>query len=191
MKAISVCDLKIIPELSNLSIFELVHPDNDKLVNPFLEIMGFDMEYPLHYTVSQHRTMQNKVKIGFVIRGEVNISRHHIAGEWSSLYERMVAAAVTDPSLCVELCKQMNTGLDYSSFTNSRGQDVETPENFPDSLSDPDEKRVLGEIRQLEAILFEIRGDQYNADGTLKMPEDYNTTITATKQRKRLKRSKG
>lgn len=191
MKAISVYDLKLIPELSHLTYFDMVHPDNDKLVNPFLEEMGFDLEYPLMYTVSQHRTLQNTVELGYVIRGEVNISRKHITGPWSSLYDRMVAAAVTDPSLCVELCRQMNTSLDYTAFTSRGSNSPGSPvDNFPEDLTDPDEQGILMQLQLLEEILFEIRGSQYKADGSLKMPADYHATEEEPKQRKRRKRSK-
>jgi hypothetical protein len=190
MKAISVYDLKIIPELAHLNYFELVHPDNDCLVNPFLGTMGFDLDYPLMYTVSQHRTLQNTVVIGYVIRGEVNISREHLTGPWGTLYDRMVAAAYTDPSLCVDLCRSMNMSLDQSAFIGSRHAADSAPENFPECLTNPDEKEILEQIQLLESILFDIRGSQYRLDGSLKMPDDYHTPEVEPKARKKHVRKK-
>lgn len=188
MKAISVYDLKLIPELKHLTYFDMVHPDNDKIVNPFLAEMGFDLDYPLIYTVSQHRTLQNTVEIGYVIRGEVNISRAHLMGPWATLYDRMVAAAYTDPSLCVALCQQMNTSLDYTAFSSRGSNSPGTPsENFPEELCNPNEGEILAQIRELEELLFQIRGSQYKEDGSLKMPIDYHQAEEAPKQRRKLR----
>ena len=181
MKSISVYDLKLIPELAHLSIFDLVHPDNDALVNPFLAEMGFDLDYPLMYTVSQHRTLQHKVEIGFVIRGETNINRKHVTGPWGTLDDRLAAAAITDPSLCAALCEQMNTGLDYGSFSDND----DGPESFPDSMCDPHEQQILTQIKQLEGVLLAIRGNQHKNDGSLKLAHEYHIVEEPIKQRKR------
>ena len=192
MKAISVFDLKLIPELKDMTIFDIVHPDNDKLVNPFLEIMGFDLQYPLMYTVSQHRTLQKDVKVGFVIRGELNVNRKHLTSEWSDVYDRVVAASYTDKSLCKELCEHMNSSLDYSAFHAGREDEVGKPSEFPQSLVNPDEDIITAQIRDLEAALFIIRGDQLKKDGSYKMPEDYHrqeeVEVKDTRGRKKLVR---
>lgn len=187
MKAISVYDLKLIPELEKLSIFDLIHPDNDKLVNPFLAVMGFDLDYPLIYTVSQHRTLQNKVVVGYVIRGEVNINREHLSSEWATLYDRMVAAAYQDPTLCKALCEQMNTSLDYSAFHSAKETENPKPVDFPVNQCNPDEIVITEQIKQLEELLFHIRGSQYKKDGSLKMPADYHEVEEEVKPKRRKK----
>ncbi len=172
MKAISVFDLRIIPQLAHLTHFDLIHPDNDCIVNPFLQVMGFDVRKGLNYTTSQHRTLQNKVEIGFVIRGEVNTSREHLTGPWADLQDRLTAAAITDPSLCRSMCAQLNSSLDFSSFGPDSSSGVV---DFPASLSDPKEGEILAQIQQLDELLDMIRGSQHKEDGSLKRPEDYQT----------------
>jgi hypothetical protein len=172
MKAISVYDLQVIEELAHLSIFDLVHPDNDKVVKPFLEIMGFDTEYPLHYTVSQHRTWANEVKIGYVIRGEVSIARKDLNGPWGTVLDKLVAADYQGGGLLQDMLSLMSTKLDYNAFHDCREPDPETLEQFPACLKNPDELELLAQIRQLEDILFEIRGNPYASDGNLRMPGD-------------------
>lgn len=186
MKAISVYDLQLIPELAHLTVFDMVHPSNDKLVNPFLGIMGFDLDYPLHYTVSQHRTIQNTVKVGYVIRGEVSITREHLTGPWATMDDRVAAAAYTDASFARELCAMMNR----TNFTATRGADSGPHEDFPAELCDPNEERIAGEIQQLEDILLQIRGSQFKEDGNRKMPEDYfpQPKVEEKPKRKRLTR---
>ena len=139
--------------------------------------MGFDLDYPLMYTVSQHRTLQNKVVIGYVIRGEVNISRAFLTGEWSDIHSRLVAASYTDKSLCSSMLEQMNSCLDYGAFHDGKAEDRKESEAYYSASygDDEEEQRILKEIKQLEDILFTIRGDQLKPDGNYKMPEDYLT----------------
>lgn len=187
MKYISVYDLQVIPELSKLSVFDLVHPDNDKVVYPFLEIMGFDTEYPIHYTVSQHRTMSNKVKIGYVLRGEVNINRQHLTGAWSTTIDKLVAADYQGGGLLNELLSLQNTSLDYSAFHSAKEADPTSLEQFPLCLTNPDEEIILAQIKQLENILLDIRGNPYAEDGNLKMPKDRGDNVPPYVQRKQRK----
>jgi hypothetical protein len=185
MKAISVYDLKLIPELSHLNYFEMVDPKNDHLVNPFLKIMGFDLDYALQYTVSQHRTMQGTVEIGYVIRGEVNISRDFLTSEWATLDDRLIAAAYTDPSLCKAMCGQLNTSLNYTAFHDGGTAVPEAIEDFPECLTNPDEAEILEAMKQLEVLLLEIRGSQYKEDGSHKLPHEYHEEPVVVVKRKR------
>ena len=173
MKSVSVTDLKLIPELSHLNYFEMIDPKNDHLVNPFLEIMGMDLDYPLQYVAKQHRNLQNKVVINYMIIGETNINREHITGPWGSLTDRMIAAAYQDPSLCKELGSHLNTSLDYNAFKGGRDQPDEQPSTADFPTTD-EERMITAQIKQLEELLLHIRGDQRREDGGYKYPHEYS-----------------
>ena len=194
MKAISAFDLQIIPELSHLSMFDMIDLNNDKLIYPYLAEMGFDTDYPIHYTVSQHRTLQNTVKIGYVLRGEVSINRKDLNGPWATITDKLVAAEYMDISLCREMMEQMSTSLNYDSFHTAT--DVEANEPFPSVLADPDESRITAELNLLKDILLLARGNPYAKDGNLKMPKDYEpgadveVNVQRKKRRKKISNEK-
>jgi hypothetical protein len=103
----------------------------------------------------------------------------------------MVAAAYQDTSLCKELCNQLNTSLDYSAFhgvKNIQDEDWE-PKDVPPNICNPDEEIIAQQMHQLEELLLHIRGSQYKADGSLKMPEDYHIKPEDV-EKKRKKKSK-
>jgi hypothetical protein len=189
MKAISVYDLKRIPALSHLTYFDLVHPDNDKLVNPYLHDIGFNLNKGLSYTVSQHRTLANTVEIGFVIRGEVRTDREFLNSSLATLEDKMAAAALTDMSLCAELCRMMNQASSIGAYSSAT-RDGEPDTDFPESLTNPDEAEIVSKIRQLEQILDDIRGSQHKEDGSLKLPEDYQKQPDMKLARKTIRRHK-
>lgn len=173
MKAISANDLQLIPELSGMTIFDLINIENDKIVYKYLDVLGFDMDYPIHYTVSQHRTLQNKVIVGYVLRGEVNVNRAHLNGPWSTITDKLVAADYRDTSLCKELLAHMSTSLSYDAFHTGKDYETFSQEKFPECLTNPDEDQLVTQIKQLEELLLAIRGNPYAKDGNLKMPKDY------------------
>jgi hypothetical protein len=173
MKAISVYDLKLIPELAHLTYFDMIHPDNDALVNPFLYILGFNLNKGLSYTACQHRTLANTVEIGFVIRGEVRTDLEFLLGPFSTIEDRLAAAAIMDKSLCAEMCMMMNQASSIGAYSSS-SKEGEAEADFPESLTNPDEADIVAEIQQLEFLLRDIRGDQHREDGSMKRPEDYN-----------------
>lgn len=179
MKSISCHDLKLITALKDFSIFDLVHPKNDHIVHPFLEVMGFDMNKGLMYTVSQHRTLQKTVEVGYVIRGEVNRSRKHLTGPWGTLEDRIMVAGLEDIELCKDLCdRAVIRRLDYSDFNEAYDDGYQDVGNtFPDSLENPDESAITSQIKVLEDILFDLRGDQRRDDGSYKTSEDYRKEL--------------
>ena len=190
MKSISVTDRRHIPELSHLNYFELVDPKNDHLVKPFLEMIGIDTDYPIQYVAAQHRNLQNKVVVNYMIVGEVQCNRKFLNSEWASLDDRMVAAAYQDPSLCKALCDQLNTTLDYNSFKDAIETKNGPKEQLPPNLLNKDEGVIAAQIRQLEDLLFQIRGSQFNEDGSLKTFDDYHNMTEKVETKYSKKRSR-
>jgi predicted transcriptional regulator YdeE len=171
MKAISVYDLKLVSTLAHLNYFEMVSPDYDHLVLPVLEELGFDLEYPLMYTTSQHRTLANKVVIGYVIRGEVSVNRKHLTSVWATVYDKLVAASYYDQSLCIEMASLMNNSLDYAAFNAEK---ADTKIQDYSIIESEEERYIVEQIALLEKLLYEIRGNQYKQDGGYKMAIDYH-----------------
>jgi hypothetical protein len=187
MKAISVFDLRLVPSLAHLNHFEMCSATNDHLILPVLEEMGWDISKPLQYTVSQHRTLQNTIEVGFVIRGEISHERKHLSGVWADCYDKISCAAETDRSLCVEMAALMGASLNYDAFHTSREMSPNgKPLPFPAELSNPDESVISEQIKQLEGLLLFIRGDQYGKNGAHKTPQEYHETdVVVSKKKKR------
>ena len=171
MKSISLTDLKLVSWLSHLTEEQLIHPDNDHLVMPALAELGFNINEPVEYFPCQHRNMQNKVVISYLLIGTMSLRREHITGKWSTLTDRMVAAAYQDPSLCRELCAHLNSSLNYNSFNGKdMPEDKVSNGEFPTT---PEEEAITKEIQHLASLLLKVRGNPYKEDGGLKSFEDY------------------
>lgn len=148
------------------------------------------MERPIQYTVSNHRNLQNQVQVGYVLRGEPSLKREHVKGPWSSLEDVLAAAYIQDPSLCRELNNMMGMSPDISMY-DCREDFVDGQKDlFPSYLTNPDEQLLLTQIRQLEDILFSVRGDQRNSAGSFKMPSEYHEEVPVKKIVKRRKKDK-
>lgn len=184
MKTISVTDLKLIPELSHLNYVEMIHPDNDDLVNSFLEKMGFDILKPLEYRAYQHRNMQGQVVINFLIAGEISQDRKYLTGPFGSFEDRKIVAGMRDKSLFEELHSLGSRCHDY-------GLSSSIDENVPNREEDEhkaEEKRIAAEISLLEDVLYHVRGSQFKLDGSFKTPYDYKFPEVPPKKRRKKQR---
>lgn len=184
MKTISVTDLKLIDGLDHLNYFELVHPDNDHLVNPYLEMMGFDIFKPLEYRAYQHRNLQNQVVINYVIAGELSLDRKHLTGPFGSFEDRKIAAGMVDKSLFEELHSMGSRCHDYGA---SSALDETIPSRENEEYK-KEEQEIARQIKLLEDILFDIRGSQYKQDGSLKTAYDYHHPEEPVKKRRKKKK---
>lgn len=180
-KTISVTDLKLIPELSHLNYMEMIHPDNDDLVNSFLEKMGFDINKAIEYRAYQHRNMQGQVVINYLIAGEISHDRKYLTGPFGSFEERKIVAGMSDRSLFEELHSLGSRCHDYGA---AESLDVSIPARDDDEHKE-EEKRIAKEIKLLEQVLLHIRGSQFKLDGSYKTPYDYKVPEVPPKKRKK------
>jgi len=169
MKSISVTDLQLIDELSHLRMIEFIDPKNDKLIAPYLKMLGLDLDYPIEYVPSQHRNMQGDVVIAYRIVGEVEINDSFLSGPFATAEDRMIAQGYQDLSLANDMAKQLTTGRNY-------GEDDEglSEKGFPPELTMDNETMVAMQIEILKDLLLAVRGDPFNPDGTRKTIYDYH-----------------
>jgi hypothetical protein len=188
-KVISAYDLLLADPLVGMNQFDLCHLDNAQKVYDVLATLGFDISKPVHIYAAQHRTMSNKVQVGYLFAGEHDMRREHIKGKYSTLEDVMLAAQAQDKSLYEELYT-MNTRC--AGYGGIDALDENIPKREQDSECTEEEQAVTKLIIQLEDILLHIRGDQIKADGSVKTLQDYeNPEQPAEKKRKRNKKVKG
>lgn len=173
MKSISITDLALIPELGKYNYMELIHPDQDDLMAKYLEMIGFDIEYPIQYIPSQHRNMQGKKVINYVVVGEVSCNRKHLNSEWADITDRIIANSYTDRGLAEDMLSLQCPSLDYSAFHEGKEDTETTKEDIGSYFDREEEKRIVAQIKQLEELRDSIRGSMFNKDGSAKTFADY------------------
>ena len=166
---ISANDLLLADELAGMTIFDVVHPDNDAKVNPILHMIGIDLKQSVSYDASQHRTLTGKVVVGYQISGHPRLDREFRQSAYCSSEHLMLATAYTDPGFARELRSMSATCSCYDTSWSLDKSDaiLDSYENREES------KRLSAEIQALTDLLFHIRPNQYKSNGDLKTPEDY------------------
>lgn len=183
MKTISVTDLKLIDGLSHLNYMEMIHPSNDDLVNSYLEILGFDINSPMEYRAYQHRNLQGKVVINYLIAGEISQNRKVLTGPFGSFEDRKIVSGMIDRSLFEELHSLGSRCHDYG-LSSALDDNIPTTDSTEDKI---EEQRILSEIKLLEDVLYHVRGSQFKLDGSFKTPYDYKFPEVPPKKRNRKK----
>ncbi len=181
-KNISVTDLKLIPELSHLRMLDFIDPANTELISPFLKVLGFDLDYPIQFIPCQHRNMQGKVVIAYIITGEVEINASFQDSVWCTPEDRLIAAGYKDLTLAQDLAHSLTKGRDYG--TDGTG------EGFPPDQSNPDEDDILMQIKVLEDLLLLVRGSPFKQDGSRRTLDEHGLKEAPEKRRKKSERRK-
>lgn len=185
-KVISAYDLLLADPLKGMNQFDLCHMDNADVVYSTLAALGFDINKAIHVYAAQHRTLSGKVQIGYVFAGEHNFAREHIKGPYSTLEDVMLAAQAQDKSLYEELYA-MNSRC--SGYGGDHALDDVVHVREDDEYRE-EEIKIANQIAQLEDLLYHIRGNQFNPDGSVKSLEDYRSPRPVDKKRKKHVHSK-
>jgi hypothetical protein len=161
-KSISFRDLQLATILKGLNELQMIHPDNDEKMRWVMSQCGIDVEYDIEYIPCLHRDMQNKVAVGFLAVGELNINRHVLNSVVCDVTDRLVAAGMQDPSLAKELAGMLSSRADYRHLNeDTDAVDIEEDSgrgrNNDDDVEDTYDY-VSAQIRQLEKLRDEIRG---------------------------------
>lgn len=181
MKTISVTDLMLVPELSQLRMIDFIDPKNDVLIAPYLKVLGFDLDYPIDFIPSQHRNLQGQIVIAYQIVGEVDINSNFLSSSYATPEDRIIAAGYKDMGLANDMSRSLSTSREYSGAV----------EGFPLELTNPDEAAIIEQLNVLTNLLYEVRPGMYKEDGSLKTITEYHTPVeeVAKKERKRRKTS--
>ena len=87
---------------------DLLHPDKDIEVAPYLYEMGLDTSQPFSVAAANFRDLNNKTGVGYLYCGEVRRDRAFINSPWCSIIDRVSIAYSKDHSLGQELVQLMN-----------------------------------------------------------------------------------
>ena len=189
MRVISVTDLKLVDSLSHLTYIDIINPANDVLLLPVLEELGFDTDYPIQIDACQHRNLQNKVVVNYLISGEMSLNRKHVNSVYYDAMDRAIAASYTDRELAKDLLERGNVQVSYETLYSSDEKQQREIMNILDHYCDPEEsERITKEIDQLNDILYHVRGSQFLKSGAYKMHEDYHKEEEHSKPRKKKQR---
>jgi hypothetical protein len=173
MRVFSFRDLKIIPQLSHMTERDMLKLENDEVILPILEELGFDIRYPILYVPSKHRDLQGKVGVGYRACGTITTNREFLNSHLCEPIDRVIATAQYDMSLTEQLSQLMGTSsIDFSQSVSS--MDYGEDNVLADDDVEPDYEEIELQLRMLEMIRDEIRGNPYREDGALKTPEDYH-----------------
>lgn len=170
MKVLSCFDIVKDPALVGMTIFDVIHPSNWQQVSPVLHKLGYRVEKAIHAYAALHRTMSNEVRVGILMAGELRTDREFLRGPYAMPDDFYVAASFTDESLFSELYNLGSRCNDYGAVSSNV---VDRNAAIKDTAVSAEEAQVVAEIEQLEQLIFHIRGNQYQPDGSLKEPSDY------------------
>ena len=171
MKNISFRDLQLCSRFKGLNEISMLALSNDDNMSWALAQLGFDVEYPISYIPRKHRDSANKVALGFMAVGEINLNSSYIDSPMCTLTERMIAAAYTDPSLTRELSSLMGMRVNFRALLDSGSE--RGGENLPDDMLEPDHQYIADQIVFLETVRDGIRGNPYNDRGEFKCFSEY------------------
>ena len=169
-KAYSFTDLLTLPSLSHLNEITMLHPSNDHLVADVLEQIGVDLDRGVYYVPSKHRNMQGNIVLSYQAVCELSLKKKWLNSGFFDLTDRLVVAGRTDPSLAREMSYLTGQSHQYSPDEDYTGLEED---DFPQDQLEPDWVFLQSQIAQLEEVRDSIRGNPYNAAGSLKTFDEY------------------
>ena len=167
MKCISFQDLLLATTLSSYRELDLLHPSMDDKVADVLKQCGVDINKPVLYTPCKHRTLRNKVVLGFVASGDLSLKDQY--RHLFDVTERIAVAATTDIYLARDMIKMSHTPLitDVERVSDREEDPLDRVEE------EDDYHEVLANIKQLEELRDSLRGSCFNESGGLKTYDEY------------------
>ena len=171
-RVISFRDLRLINALGKYNEIELLHPDRDAEMNFYLSELGFDTRRAILYVPSNHRDMQGNTGIGFRAEGEIDADSPYLDSPLCTLIERILAAAKTDLSLAKEMSMMLGNSINFAVQNSEDVLDDDT--EFDEELVEPDYDETSAQLKFLESVRDQLRGDYMNDYGNIKTPEEYH-----------------
>lgn len=176
MISISLQDMKLITELSEMSEFDMISIKNDSLMQKYLYNIGMDCyDFPFVYIPNKHRTLAGNVVTGYRCVGEVRCDPEYRDSSLAGITERLVISSYTDPSKMTEIAELSFKVRDWEEYLNDNDSldwDADRA-TFPLDQLEENWEIEEAKIKELADILLSIRGSCYTASGSLKMAEDY------------------
>lgn len=181
MKTLSVYDILLADSLNGMTIFDVIHMDNADKVYPVLNMLGINVNEPVHVYTAYHRTLKGEKKVGYMFAGEIRSDREFINGPYAFQDDYLVSAFTHDRGLYEEL-HAINTRCNLYGSDDALDENVVVKE---DAEYKDEELKIVEQIKLLDGLLLHIRGDQMNSDGTYKSLADYKNPRPVEKRRKK------
>lgn len=177
MKTFSVTDLQLFPELAHLRMLDFIDPKHTDVIAPFLKLVGFDLDYPIQFVPCQHRNLQQKIVIAYMVVGEVECNESFLSSPWATTEDRIIAAGYKDLGKADDMARALTSGRDYDSGV---------VEGFPPDLANPDEGEILMQIKVLADLLLSVRGSPFKQDGSRFTLAEHGVAEAPEKRRKKV-----
>lgn len=155
-KAVSFRDVAhVLKHISNIEVSEwdLLDPSFDSQVKPILFELGIDVRFPLKFSASNHRDLNDGTGIGFRYEGRMRRDRAWLTSKGCSVTERIQAAAYEDPSRANAMCEMLGGNIDWLE-----GAHYVTPE-MPKSQLSKTYERDLMNIDSMYEVIKAVRGE--------------------------------
>lgn len=171
MKTISFQDILKVSWLQGYNEIDLLSIQMDKEVDRVLDEIGIDTEYPIIYYPCKHRTLDNKIVLGFMACGEVSCNYKHYQSKYFDATDRLVATMYRDIDYAKELAEMLGRNSSFlAQAVDLEGYIADEENNVP---PEDDYELVSIQIKQLEELRDRIRGPLYNEAGNPKTREEY------------------
>lgn len=162
---ISFYDVVKLPEFSKLSIFDLLRPEMDSKVAPYLWEIGADIDKPVKVQACQHRTLDGAVRIGYRYVYPERTDYAWTRSSGCSMAGRI--AAQKDKHLASDMVRLSTQGTSWSSYQlmviRAAGQEGMTY----------DEKQQQNEeVEASTGMMHKLREIQISIRGHLSIDED-------------------
>lgn len=171
MISISMSDILVAPELAGHNEFNLLPVEMDDITLPLLYQLGLDINDGYCIVASKHRNLQNQVVVGYRYVGEIRKDREFKHSPFCSALDRIVAAG-DDVSLKLEMANMLGTTLNYNSFSDEE-DDKEATEGLLNDYLQEDYEEVSEQIKTLQKLCDDIRGNPLSSDGMLKNRQEW------------------
>ena len=181
MKTISFQDLLKVSWLQGYSEIDLLSIEMDEQVDKVLDEIGIDTEYPILYFPCKHRTLDNKVVVGYMACGEVSCNRKHTNSPYFDITDIVIANMYRDIDYAKELAEMAGRTTDWIGTLE---EEIDVEENNEEIEIEEDYDMVSEQMRLLEDIRDRIRGPLYNNSGAIKTRAEYREWLEEQKRDK-------
>lgn len=155
---ISFEDVITIEEFSGLAPRDLLSPEMDSKVSPYLFKLGMDVSKPFIVQPCKHRRMNGKVVLNWCYVGMERTDKEWLNCVYSSLEARITAQH--DSYLRADMINASTEGMSWGAYqamvTGAIGKEGMTCREVDDD--EDDYKESLAMIQAMEALQLSVRG---------------------------------
>lgn len=145
--------------------------------------MGFNCkDFGLEYKCAYHRNLQKQCVVNYMITSEVRTDREFMTSPWCTSEDKVIASGKKDLSLAAELGKMSGISVEYDNIFG-----LEMEEQFEHDLPLDEIERIEDELRAMNVVLENVRGNQFLRSGRRKLAAEYHTEEPYQRERRKKK----